>query len=111
MENDKKQVTFSFSCLEQESVNLKIRLRYDNLKQKTFFVSLLKMYIDKHPGMIKIVEEIKLSTGAMGKKKTLKATKEIEKGNSILSDLGITDSEKESIFDMIEMSHEEGDYD
>lgn len=111
MEDNKKYVTFSFSCLEHDSVNLKIRLRYDNLTQKMFFNSLLRMYVEGHPDMVRVVEQIKLSAGTMGRKKIYRARAEAEKGSTILSELGITETERESIFDMIEMNYEEGDYD
>tara|TARA_R100001509_G_scaffold44561_1_gene24205 strand:+ start:95 stop:424 length:330 start_codon:yes stop_codon:yes gene_type:complete len=108
MRDPKKNVTFVFYCYEKESADLKIRLRYDGLKQSEFFRTLLKMYVSKDPLMLQIVERIKQNQKIMGKKRLQKTKKDYEESHRILEDLGITESDKQDIFDMIEM--EVGEY-
>ena len=107
MRDPNKNTRFFFYCYEKESADLKIRLRYDGLKQSEFFRSLLLRYIKKDPIMMQIVEDIKRENKVMGKQKLKRTKEDLEKGNRLLEDLGITDSDKESIFDMIEMDLEE----
>jgi len=107
MRDPKKNVTFVFYCYEKESADLKIRLRYDGLKQSEFFRTLLKMYVSRDPLMLQIVERIKQNQRIMGKKRLQKTKKDYEESERILEDLGITESDKQEIFDMIEMEVDE----
>ena len=59
MRDPNKNTKFSFFCYEHESIDLKIRLRYDGLKQSEFFRSLLLKYINKDPVMLRMVHDIK----------------------------------------------------
>ena len=107
MRDPNKSTRFVFYCYEKESADLKIRLRYDNLKQSEFFRALLLRYINKDPTMLQVVEDIKRENKTMGKQKLKKTKEDLERGNKLLEDLGITDSDKQNIFDMIEMDLEE----
>ena len=107
MRDPAKNVTFVFYCYEKESADLKIRLRYDGLKQSEFFRTLLKMYVSQDPLMLQIVERIKQNQKVMGKKRLQKTKKDYEDSDKILKELGITESDKQSIFDMIEMEVED----
>ena len=102
MKDLEKKVAFVFYCYEKESADLKIRLRYDGLKQSQFFQAILRLYISQDPEMLKIVEKIKLENRIMGKKKIKKTRELFEKGEKMMEDLGITDSDKQKIFDLIE---------
>lgn len=99
--NDKK-VTFTFKCFERQSVELKIRLKHDNLQQTTFFQSLLEMYIRQDPLMVSIVDKIKAEKELMGKRRRSLILKDFNKGKEILEDLGITKLDKQKLFDIIE---------
>lgn len=105
-----KEVTFTFKCLERQSVELKIRLKYDNLQQTTFFQSLLEMYIRQDPLMVDIVDKIKEEKNLMGKRRRSIILKDFHNGREILEDLGITKLDKQKLFDIIEsgdvMNHE-----
>ena len=107
MRDPEKNVTFVFYCYEKESADLKIRLRYDGLKQSEFFRTLLKMYVSQDPLMLQIVERIKQNQKVMGKKRLRNTSKDYEDSDKILKDLGITESDKQSIFDMIELEVED----
>ncbi len=102
MRDPNKNTTFSFYCYEHESVNLKIRLRYDGLKQSEFFRSLLLKYINKDPLMLSLVEDIKSEQKIMGKKRLKKTKEDYERSKELLEDLGITESDRENIYDIIE---------
>ena len=104
MRDPDKNTTFSFYCYEHESVNLKIRLRYDGLKQSEFFRSLLLKYISKDPAMMSLVHDIKLEQKIMGKKKLKKTKDDYEKSKEILENLVITETDRENIYDIIEGS-------
>tara|TARA_Y100000114_G_C11668132_1_gene282396 strand:+ start:67 stop:402 length:336 start_codon:yes stop_codon:yes gene_type:complete len=111
MESDgEKLVTFTFTCTESESVNLKLRLKYDNLTQVDFFRSILSLYVEKDLDMIDLVSKIKLKLSAMGRNKIKRSNAEIQQGKDLLINLGITASDKQDIFDLIE-SNSAGEYD
>jgi uncharacterized protein YjiS (DUF1127 family) len=103
MRDPNKNVTFVFRCYEKESADLKIRLKYDGLQQGEFFRSILKMYVSQDPLVMTVVEEIKKNKKTMGRRKLTSTSKDLERGKKLLSDLGITESDKQDIFDMIEM--------
>jgi len=107
MNDPKKIVSFTFRLLEKVSADLKLRLRYDNLSQSKFMSGISELYLQKDPDMLAVVEKIKLRKKVMGKQKLKRTKKDIDKGNKMLEELGITDSDKQSIFDMIEMDLEE----
>ena len=109
MRDPNKNVTFVFYCYEKESIDLKVRLRYDGLKQSEFFRTLLKMYVEKDPLMLEIVEKIKKEQKIMGKNKLKNNKKDYQHSNQLLADLGINNSDKESLFDIIESSGENYD--
>jgi len=109
MRDPNKNTTFVFYCYEHESVDLKIRLRYDGLKQSEFFRSLLLKYINKDPVMLKMVHDIKTEQNIMGKKKMKKTQEDYERSDDLLEQLGISDSDKDNMYDIIAGSVE--DYD
>jgi hypothetical protein len=103
----KKVVKFVFSAYEKLSADLKIRLRYDNLSQTRFFAGIVKLYLENDEDMIKVIYKVKRNTQAMGKNKLKSSENDIRKGNQIMEQLGITDTDKDNIFDMIELNRSE----
>ena len=102
MRDPNRNVTFAFKCYEKESADLKIRLKYDKLNQSDFFGALLKMYISQDPMILPLVEKIKNERRVMGKDRLKRTKKDYEDGRGLLRDLGITSSDRNHIFDMIE---------
>jgi len=98
-----KVVKFVFSAYERLSADLKIRLRYDNLSQTKFFAGIVKLYLENDEDMVRVIYKVKQNATAMGSKKLNRTKNDIEKGKQIMEQLGITESDKENIFDMIEM--------
>tara|TARA_B100001057_G_scaffold491140_1_gene580778 strand:- start:4223 stop:4552 length:330 start_codon:yes stop_codon:yes gene_type:complete len=107
MRDPNKNATFTFYCYEKESIDLKVRLRYDGLKQSEFFRTLLKMYVEKDPLMLDVVEKIKEQQKIMGKNKLKNNKKDYERSDQLLRDLGIASSDKDALFDLIEQTGED----
>ena len=98
----KKIVRFVFSAFEKTSADFKLRLRYDNLSQTRFFAGIVKLYLENDEDMLRVMYKVKENANSMGKQKLRRTMKDITKGEDIMEKLGITDSDKEDIFDMIE---------
>lgn len=98
-----KVVRFVFTAYEKVSADLKLRLRYDNLTQTSFFAGIVKLYLENDEDMMNVIYKVKEHARAMGKKKLNRSRKDIVQGQTIMDELGITDSDKQNIFDMIEM--------
>lgn len=84
-----------------------VRLRYDRLTQGNFFRGLVKLYVNNDLDMARVVEKIKLENSTMGKRKRQNSRKEIEQGEHLMRDLGLSKSEKNFIYDLIEEDFEE----
>ncbi len=81
---------------------MKIRLKYDAMGQSQFFKSLMALYLDNDPEMVKVVEKIKQKDKIMSKAKIKSAAKEISRGHALLKDLALTKSEIDDLFDLLE---------
>jgi len=97
-----KKVSFVFYCQEKDSVDLKIRLRYDGLKQSQFFTEILKMYTSQDPLILELVEKIKHKNKTMGIKRLKNTKKDYENAIIMQEDLGLSPCEKKELFDIIE---------
>ena len=102
-----KTVKFTFTAYEKISADLKLRLRNDNLTQTSFFAGLVRLYLDNDPDMMNVLYKIKQNAKVMGIKKLNKSKKDIQQGADLMERLGITKTDKENIFDMIEMDLKE----
>tara|TARA_B100000927_G_scaffold18019_1_gene13914 strand:+ start:1767 stop:2084 length:318 start_codon:yes stop_codon:yes gene_type:complete len=102
MKEPNREVTVTFSCLEKQAVDFKIRVKYDGLTQSSFFQEVLRTYLEGDPEFFPILEKIKLKRARMGKAKSVNSIKEMYSGQQILKDLGITESDRSALFDLIE---------
>lgn len=102
-----KVVVVAFSAYEKTSADLKLKIRNDNLTQVSWFAGMTKLYLENDPDMLKVIYKIKENAKVMGKKKLNRSKKDVEEGYSIMEQLGITDSDKQDIFDLIEMDLKE----
>jgi len=98
-----KVVQFVFSVYEKTSADLKLKIRNDNLTQVSWFAGIAKLYLENDLDMLKVIYKVKENAKSMGKRKLNRAYKDVEEGHNIMEQLGITDSDKEDIFDLIEM--------
>ena len=96
------KVSIVFYSLARNSADLKIRLRYDNLKQGEFFNSLVSLYLNKDPTMLSLIEKIKVDLKKMGRSKLKKVQTDYNKGENMLQELGLSENEKQKIYDFIE---------
>ena len=103
------KVRIVFSCEEQLSARFKIRLQYDKLQQVQFFEKIIQEYLNNDIRMVQMVQELKDNKKVMSKKKSESSVKDHLKANDMMKRLGITDSDKSKIFDLIENDSE--DYD
>tara|TARA_S200000501_G_C20754860_1_gene713377 strand:+ start:344 stop:655 length:312 start_codon:yes stop_codon:yes gene_type:complete len=92
---------------DEQHARMIVRLRYDRLTQGNFFRGLVKLYVDSDLDMARVIEKIKLEKSTMGKKKRQNSTKEIEQGEKLMEELGLSKSEKNFIYDLIEEDFEE----
>jgi hypothetical protein len=92
---------------DNQHARMLIRLRYDRLTQGKFFRGLVEMYVKNDLDMIKVIEKIKIEKSTMGRLKREKSVKEIEKGENMMQDLGLSKNEKNFIYDLIEEDFEE----
>lgn len=92
---------------DEQHARMLVRLRYDRLTQGNFFRGLVEMYVNNDLDMIKIIEKIKERKTTMGKVKRRNTRKEIEQGESMMQDLGLSNNEKNFIYDLIEEDFEE----
>lgn len=91
---------------DDQHARMIVRLRYDRLTQGKFFRGLVKLYIEKDLDMIRVIDKIKEEKTTMGKQKRKNSIKDIEQGEQLMSDLGLSRSEKNFIFDLIEEDFE-----
>ena len=101
-----KETTFTFKCLERQSAELKIRLKYDKMQQTTLFQSLLELYIESDPLMMELVDKIKESKALMGKRKRAMIARDFSAGRRLMKDLSISALDKDKLFDIIESGDE-----
>lgn len=92
---------------DEQHARMLVRLRYDRLTQGNFFRGLVEMYVNNDLDMIKIIEKIKERKTTMGQIKRRNTRKEIEQGESMMQDLGLSNNEKNFIYDLIEEDFEE----
>ena len=104
-----KVVVVSFSAYEKTSADIKLKIRNDNLTQVSWFAGIARLYLENDPDMLKVIYKVKEHARAMGKRKLNRAKKDAEQGHNIMEQLGITDSDKQDIFDLIEMDLENYD--
>ena len=107
--NPQKVVKFVFSAYEKLSADLKIRLRYDNLSQTKFFAGIVSLYLENDKDMMRVIEKVKINKRAMGKTKLKRSKQDIEKGENTMKQIGLSESDRQHIYDMIEMDLESYD--
>ena len=100
-----KKVTFEED--DDQHARMVVRLRYDRLTQGNFFRGLVKLYVDNDLDMARVIEKIKLEKSTMGKRKRQNSRKEIEQGEQLMEELGLSKSERNFIYDLIEEDFEE----
>ena len=62
----------------------------------------MELYIKNDPDINRIMEKIKLNKKTIGAKKLKKISQDYKKGENILKELGISEDDKQQIYDIIE---------
>lgn len=92
---------------DDQYARMLVRLRYDKLTQGNFFRGLVELYVENDLDMAKVIEKIKSTKSTMGKKKRRETIKDIELGEQMKKDFGLSDNEKNFIYDLIEEDFDE----
>jgi hypothetical protein len=96
-----------FTDDDDQHARMILRLRYDRLTQGNFFRGIVEMYVGNDLDMAKVVQKIKQNKSTIGKRLSANAMKDIEKGEQMKEQLGLSENEKNFIFDLIEEDFEE----
>ncbi len=91
-----------FADTDKRHADLRLKLRRDGLSQLFFFQSIVSGYINNDPHIASFVESVKAKSSRIGKKKIHKTKNEIDKGNHIMQQLGLSDNDTDFIYDLIE---------
>lgn len=94
--------TLVFAIEEKKHVDLRIRLRHDDLSQVKFFKALVDGYLDNDEKILEFLREYRKKTGIQSEKKREKSMKLIEKGKEEARKFAFSEDEIENIFDIIE---------
>ena len=91
---------------DEQHARMLIRLRYDRLTQGNFFRGLVDLYVNNDLDTTKVIEKVKEAKSTMGQKKRKNSRKEVEQGEQMLRELGLSNNEKNFIYDLIEEDFE-----
>jgi hypothetical protein len=95
----------SFSMLESEKVEFKIRLQYDNLTQIKFFKAIVRGYLEKDEDLYNFINKFKKENVIQSKEQRKKIMTNIKQATDIKSKFALDDNEIENIFDILEQEH------
>ena len=96
----KKNKKIVFYDSDKRYADLKIRLMHDKISQAQFFRCIVTGYIEQDEDVLNFIDKLKQRTQT--KKSIKESRKLITKGKELISDLSLDESEKNSIFDLIE---------
>tara|TARA_R110002110_G_scaffold346509_3_gene556622 strand:- start:274 stop:603 length:330 start_codon:yes stop_codon:yes gene_type:complete len=94
--------TITFPSLESLDVNLRIKLKFDDVTKFWFFNEYIKAYLSDDVSLAPFIQKIKESS-MLARKYRLKKNKEIrKKEQDIINKFGLNPDDIEDIFDLIE---------
>ena len=94
-----------FEELDKNHADLIIKLRARGLTQKVFFQSLVRAFIDDDPGLMAFFDDLVEKKTKFGKGTLTRINKAVQKGRETKKMYGLTDAEKENIFDILEQEN------
>lgn len=97
---DHKNLVFVIE--EKKHVDLRIRLRYDDLSQVKFFKAMVDGYLENNDLILQYIKSYKEKNQIQSRIKREKSMKLIEKGKEEAHKFAFSDDELENIFDIIE---------
>jgi|TARA_B100001094_G_scaffold263652_1_gene265316 hypothetical protein len=98
----KKKVVFYDS--DKRFADFKLKLQRDGLSQAQFFRGIVTGYIDNDESLLDFIDKLKKNKkiGNQTKSSVNQNRRLIKSGKQLISDLNLEDTEKMSIFDLIE---------
>lgn len=96
---DHKKINFAIEV--KKHVDLRIRLRHDDLSQVRFFKAMVDGYLENNELILQYIDGYKEENNIQSIKKREKSMKLIEKGKEELDKFVFSDKELEDIFDII----------
>ena len=106
-EYGKNEKVIMFSDTDKRHAELILKLRRDGLSAPQFFRSLVTGYIENEVNIVRYISDVKSENARIGKKKIEYIVDDIDKGNQILSELGMTEKDVDFIFDLIERGEDD----
>lgn len=94
---------YTFYISNTAHADMRMKLRYDNLPQQTFFKMLIKAYIEDEPMMRELIKKLNEKISKRSLTKMKKDEKEAEKQEEYFS---LSEEEVSDIYDQIEMDNE-----
>lgn len=94
-----KKYTFFISSTAH--ADMRMKLRYDDVQQQTFFKMLIKAYIEDNPHIRELIKE--LNAERLGKRSLRKMKKDEKEKKQQEEYFGLTEEEVEDIYDQLEM--------
>tara|TARA_Y100000310_G_scaffold212766_1_gene213646 strand:+ start:493 stop:822 length:330 start_codon:yes stop_codon:yes gene_type:complete len=83
--------------------DLRIRLYYDEIKnQSEFFRLCVESYLGQNELFMKFLDDYRINKKVQSKKRVDQSTKLRGKGQQLLEDLALTETDVENIFDLLE---------
>tara|TARA_B100000282_G_C31723891_1_gene487388 strand:- start:696 stop:1031 length:336 start_codon:yes stop_codon:yes gene_type:complete len=98
----KQEKKITFADTDGRHAELRLKLRRDGISQVEFFKAMITGYIMNDPNVLMYITKVKGDKGIIGKKKIAKQNSDVEKGNQVLQDLGLTERDIDFVFDLIE---------
>lgn len=92
---------YTFYINSTAHADMRIKLRYDEVPQQTFFKMLIKAYIEGNPHMRELIKE--LNAEKLGKRSLKKMKKDEVLAVEQEELFGLTEEEVSDIYDQIEM--------
>ena len=102
-----EQKEIKFVIDEKKHVDLRIRLRHDDLSQVGFFKALVEGYLDNNQLLIEYIHKYKERENIQSAAKRKKSAKLLEAGRETEHQFAFSADEIENIFDIIETGEDE----
>lgn len=101
--SERKKITFYEN--EKTQVDLRIRLKYDDLNQSEFFRAVIRGYLEQDERIINFIDEYKESYEVQGKPRRRKSRILSENGQKTKNKFALDKEMIEDIFDLLEKEH------
>ena len=101
----RKKITFYEN--EKRQIDLRIRLKYDDMTQSQFFRAVITGYLEQDENIMKYIDKYKERYEVQGKPRRRKSQILEKKGKETKKQFSLEKEEIENIFDIIEREHPE----